>query len=80
MTPQLAVGGRTPNPRKDIALSIVAGVMIMFDRPFQVGDRVSFGGEYGDVTVIGLRSVKLRTLDEEATRILLRQHRVSTVP
>jgi small-conductance mechanosensitive channel len=54
---------------KDLAASIVAGVMIMFDRPFQVGDRVSFGGEYGDVTVIGLRSVKLRTLDDSMVTI-----------
>jgi len=39
-------------------------VLIIFDRPFQIGDRVSFGGEYGDIVSIGLRSVKLRTLDD----------------
>lgn len=54
---------------KDLVASIVAGVMIMLDRPFQVGDRVNFGGQYGDITVIGLRSVKLQTLDDNTVTI-----------
>jgi len=54
---------------KDLVSSIVAGVMIMFDRPFQVGDRVEFGGQYGDVVTIGLRSVKLRTLGDSIVTI-----------
>jgi small-conductance mechanosensitive channel len=54
---------------KDLAASIVASVMIMLDRPFQVGDRVSFGGEYGDITAIGLRSVRLQTLDDNTVTI-----------
>jgi len=41
----------------------------MLDRPFQVGDRVSFGGQYGDITAIGLRSVKLLTLDDNTVTI-----------
>ena len=45
---------------KDLVASLVAGFMIMADRPFQVGDRVNFGGAYGDVTAIGLRSVRIR--------------------
>ncbi|MDH4017565.1 MAG: mechanosensitive ion channel family protein, partial [Actinomycetota bacterium] len=54
---------------KDLVSSIVAGVMIMFDRPFQVGDRVTFGGQYGDILNIGLRSVKLRTLGDSIVTI-----------
>jgi len=54
---------------KDSVASLVAGVMIMLDRPFQVGDRVSFGGQYGDITAIGLRSVKLLTLDDNTVTI-----------
>lgn len=54
---------------KDLVASVVAGVMIMFDRPFQVGDRIQFGGEYGDVTAIGLRSVRLVTLDDSVVTI-----------
>ncbi len=54
---------------KDLAASIVAGLMILFDRPFQVGDRVSFGGFYGDIQRIGLRSVRLVTLDDNMVTI-----------
>jgi small-conductance mechanosensitive channel len=54
---------------KDLATSLVAGITIMVDRPFQVGDRVTFGGHYGDVTSIGLRSVRLQTLDDNTVTI-----------
>ncbi len=54
---------------KDLVASIVAGIMIMIDRPFQVGDRVMFGGEYGDITSIGLRSVRLQTLTDNTVTI-----------
>ena len=33
---------------KDFVASIVAGLVILVDRPFQVGDRVSFDGYYGE--------------------------------
>jgi len=61
----VAVGFAT----RDLLASLVAGVLIIFDRPFQLGDRVSFGGEYGDIQSIGLRSVKLRTLDDRTVTI-----------
>lgn len=54
---------------KDVVASFIAGIMIMVDRPFQVGDRVTFGGEYGDITAIGLRSVRLQTLDDNTVTI-----------
>ncbi len=54
---------------KDLVASIVAGITIMIDRPFQLGDRVSFDGQYGDITAIGLRSVKLQTLDDSTVTI-----------
>ncbi|CAN5770206.1 mechanosensitive ion channel [soil metagenome] len=54
---------------KDLIASFIAGVIIMLDRPFQVGDRVSFGGEYGDIIAIGLRSVRLQTLDDNTVTI-----------
>jgi small-conductance mechanosensitive channel len=54
---------------KDLVASLVAGFMIMADRPFRVGDRVNFGGVYGDVTAIGLRSVRVRTLDDSVVTI-----------
>lgn len=54
---------------KDLVASFIAGIMIMIDRPFQVGDRVSFGGEYGDIKTIGLRSVRMVTLDDNVITI-----------
>ncbi|MEM7447603.1 MAG: mechanosensitive ion channel domain-containing protein [Myxococcota bacterium] len=54
---------------RDVVASFIAGIMIMVDRPFQVGDRVSFGGEYGDITAIGLRSVRMQTLDDNTVTI-----------
>ncbi|WP_340647443.1 mechanosensitive ion channel domain-containing protein [Phenylobacterium sp.] len=54
---------------KDLVASFIAGIIIMLDRPFQVGDRVNFGGEYGDIVKIGLRSVRLQTLDDNTVTI-----------
>lgn len=54
---------------KDIVASVVAGVVLLFDRPFQVGDRVTFGETYGEIVGIGLRTVKLTTLDDNLVTI-----------
>ena len=54
---------------KDLAASVLAGIIIIIDRPFQVGDRVSFGGTYGEISAIGLRSVRLVTLDDNVVTI-----------
>ncbi|WP_020406056.1 mechanosensitive ion channel family protein [Hahella ganghwensis] len=54
---------------KDVAASLIAGLMLLFDRPFQVGDRVSFGDIYGEIVSIGLRSVRITTLDDNTVTI-----------
>ncbi len=54
---------------KNLAESIIAGITIILDRPFQVGDRVTFNGSYGEVTAIGLSSVRLLTLDQVTVTI-----------
>jgi len=54
---------------KDLAGSLIAGVILLIDRPFQVGDRISFGGFYGEVQEMGLRSVRLVTLDDNLVTI-----------
>lgn len=54
---------------KDVAASLVAGLILLFDRPFQVGDRVSFDNVYGEIVAIGLRSVRLQTLDDNLVTI-----------
>jgi len=54
---------------KDIVASVVAGLILLFDRPFQVGDRVTFSGVYGEIQSIGLRAVRLVTLDDNLVTI-----------
>lgn len=54
---------------KDLASSVLAGITILIDKPFQVGDRISVGGTYGDVSSIGLRSVRIVTLDDNLVTI-----------
>ncbi|EKF73732.1 hypothetical protein A11A3_12238 [Alcanivorax hongdengensis A-11-3] len=54
---------------KDIAASLVAGLLLLFDRPFRVGDRVSFDDVYGEIVSIGLRTVRLQTLDDNLVTI-----------
>ena len=54
---------------KDSAASLVAGLLLLFDRPFRVGDRVSFDNVYGEIVSIGLRTVRLQTLDDNLVTI-----------
>jgi small-conductance mechanosensitive channel len=54
---------------KDIMASIIGGIILLIDKPFQVGDRVTFQDYYGEILRIGLRSVKLLTLDESIVTI-----------
>ncbi|EPZ49447.1 transporter, small conductance mechanosensitive ion channel MscS family protein [Bacteriovorax sp. BAL6_X] len=54
---------------KDLVSSIIAGIILIFDRPFQVGDRILFRDNYGDIIQIGLRSVRIQTLDDSTVTI-----------
>ncbi len=54
---------------KDLVSSLVAGIILLFDKPFQVGDRVSFADTYGEIKSIGLRAVRLVTLDDNLVTI-----------
>ncbi len=54
---------------KDTLSNLIAGVLLIIDRPFQVGDRIelwmapSETGTWGDVIEIGLRATKIRNPD-----------------
>lgn len=54
---------------KDLVGSVIAGFILLFERPFQVGDRVTFGDTYGEIKSIGLRAVRLVTLDDNLITI-----------
>lgn len=54
---------------KDIAASLLSGLIVVFDRSFQVGDRVKFNDIYGDVIAIGVRSTRIRTLDDSIVTV-----------
>lgn len=54
---------------KDVSSSLVAGILILLDQPFQVGDRVAFEDTYGEVIEIGLRTVRIRTLTDDEVSI-----------
>lgn len=54
---------------QDILKNIFGGIMILFDRPFQVGDMVEIGKYYGEITDIGLRTVRLVTPDDSVVTV-----------
>ncbi len=54
---------------QDILKNIFGGVMILFDRPFQVGDKIEIGSYYGEVISIGLRTVRIVTPDDSQVAI-----------
>jgi small-conductance mechanosensitive channel len=47
---------------QDTLKNFFGSIMIMLDKPFAVGQRVTFGGYDGTVEEIGFRSTRLRTL------------------
>lgn len=54
---------------QDILKNIFGGIMIILDRPFQVGDKVQVGEHYGEVLSIGLRSSRMVTPDDSVVSI-----------
>lgn len=54
---------------QDILRNIFGGIMIILDRPFQVGDKIQIGEHYGEVLSIGLRSCRLVTPDDSVVSL-----------
>jgi small-conductance mechanosensitive channel len=54
---------------QDLVKNLIGGVIILIDRPYQLGDRVKIGDAYGEIDHIGLLSTKLTTPDD--TRVTI---------
>ncbi|WP_255197401.1 mechanosensitive ion channel family protein [Halorarius litoreus] len=54
---------------KDLFAELVGGVVLVLERPYQVGDKVEIAGRYGEVTDIGLRSTTLVTPDDSEVAV-----------
>ena len=50
---------------KDFFSDIVGGLVITFENPYQVGDKIRMGGYYGEVSDIGFRATTLVTPDDD---------------
>ncbi len=48
---------------QDIVNNVVSGLILLFERPVQVGDTLELGSVQGEVRRIGIRSSTLRTFD-----------------
>jgi small-conductance mechanosensitive channel len=49
--------------------NMIAGLIVMTSRPFRVGDRIFFNGQFADIEAIELIYTKMRTLDNVAVSI-----------
>ncbi|NEP17752.1 MAG: mechanosensitive ion channel family protein [Leptolyngbya sp. SIO4C1] len=54
---------------KDLVSSIIAGILALFERPYQVGDRIEIKDYYGEVIGYGLRGVQIQTPDDNIVTI-----------
>lgn len=54
---------------QDLIKNVIAGILILFDRPFRVGDMIQVGDHYGEVTNIGLRSIRVHTFGDSTVTL-----------
>ncbi len=54
---------------QDLLKNVFGGLIVVFDQPFQVGDKISVGGTYGEVVSIGLRSTRIVTADDNLVTV-----------
>ncbi|MGW8266450.1 MAG: mechanosensitive ion channel family protein [Longimicrobiales bacterium] len=64
-----AVGVAVGFAAQDIIKNIFGGIIVLFDQSFQVGDKISVGGTYGEVVSIGLRSTRIVTPDDNRVTV-----------
>src|SRR5690606_34660919 len=54
---------------QDVLKNVFGGILIVMDRPFQVGDLVDLGHYHGEVVGIGLRATRIRTSDDSIVTV-----------
>jgi small-conductance mechanosensitive channel len=54
---------------KDLFADIVGGLIITFEKPYQIGDKVKIGTYYGEVVDIGIRTTRLVTPDDNLVSV-----------
>jgi small-conductance mechanosensitive channel len=54
---------------KDLFADLVGGIVIIFEKPYQIGDKVTIGNQYGEVKDIGLRSTRIQTPADELVSV-----------
>lgn len=69
ITVSASVGIAVGFASQDILRNVFGGIMIILDKPFQVGDKIEIAGHYGEVIEIGLRSVRIVTGDDSVVSL-----------
>ncbi|MDX1531652.1 MAG: mechanosensitive ion channel, partial [Rhodothermales bacterium] len=64
-----AIGVAIGFAAQDVLKNIFGGLIIILDQPFQVGDKISVEGTYGEVVSIGLRSTRITTPDDNLVTV-----------
>lgn len=54
---------------KDYASSVIAGIVVLLEAPYRVGDRIQIGENYGEVVRFGLRSFSIQTANDNTVTI-----------
>ncbi len=54
---------------QDFVKNIFGGIIIITDKPFQIGDKIQIGDHYGEVISIGLRSTRITTPDDSTVSV-----------
>lgn len=64
-----AIGVAVGFAAQDLIKNLFGGIILVFDQPFQVGDKVKVGDTYGEVVSIGLRSTRIVTPDDNLVSV-----------
>jgi small-conductance mechanosensitive channel len=64
-----AIGVAVGFAAQDLIKNLFGGLILVFDQPFQVGDKIRIGDTYGEVKSIGLRSTRIVTPDDSLVTV-----------